>query len=111
VARTGPQAEAEVEIENDPEESQVTRPSDLGFPSNTQTGPIPKHREIEVEPIDAAPPQIDPSGMVEIRMAETIEEFTYGNPHYNYLLEAGKRYRVPVDIARYLHSLGYIYTR
>lgn len=109
MARTTPQADVEVEI--DTEESQVTRPSDLGFPSNTQTGPIPQHREIEVEPVNTPPPRVDASGMVEIRMAETIEEFTYGNPHYSYRLEAGKRYRVPVDIARYLHSLGYIYTR
>ena len=28
-------------------------------------------------------------------MAETIEEFTYGNPHRTYRLEAGKRYRLP----------------
>jgi hypothetical protein len=44
-------------------------------------------------------------------MAETIEEFTYGNPHKHYKLEAGKRYRLPVDVARYLNSLGYLYHR
>ena len=32
-------------------------------------------------------------------MAETIEEFTWGNPHYQYRLEEGKRYRVPVEVA------------
>lgn len=114
MARVPQTAEAEVEIDtpDDPDESQVTRPSDLGFPKNTpQNGPIPRHREIEVESINTPPPRIDPNGMVEIRMAETIEEFTYGNPHYSYRLEAGKRYRVPVDVARYLHNLGYIYTR
>jgi hypothetical protein len=106
--RQAPTAEIEVE---DEEESQVTRPSDLGFPKAQQSGPIPVHREIEVESIDPPAPEVDTSGMVEIRMAETIEEFTYGNPHYTYRLEAGKRYRLPVDVARYLHSLGYIYVR
>lgn len=104
-------AGAEVEVERDDEESQVTRPSDLGFPQNTQTGPIPRHREIEVESLAPSPADIDESGMVEIRMAETIEEFTYGNPHRSYKLEAGKRYRLPVDVARYLNNLGYIYHR
>lgn len=106
-ARQAPPAEIEV----DQEESQVTRPSDLGFPQATNPGPVPVHREIEVESIDppTAPP--DTSGMVEVRMAETIEEFTYGNPHYTYRLEAGKRYRIPVDVARYLLGLGYIYSR
>ena len=106
-------AEAEVEIdpEMDPATSEVTRPSDLGFPKNTQTGPIPRHREIEVEALDPKPEPPDEQGFVEIRMAETIEEFTYGNPHYTYRLEAGKRYRIPVDVARYLNSLGYIYHR
>ena len=34
-------------------------------------------------------PQVpDDDGMVQIRMAETIEEFTYGNPHQHYNLEA-----------------------
>jgi hypothetical protein len=111
VASRTQQPTAEVEVETDGEENQVTRPSDLGFPQNTQTGPIPQHREIEVEPIDrpAAPP--DQHGMVEIRMAETIEEFTYGNPHVSYKLEVGRRYRVPVGVARYLNSLGYLYHR
>ena len=44
-------------------------------------------------------------------MAETIEEFTWGNPHYQYRLEEGKRYRVPVEVARYLYNLGYVYRR
>jgi len=107
--RTAPSAEIEVDQE---EESQVTRPSDLGFPAApTQSGPIPVHREIEVESVEPPKAEVDQSGMVEIRMAETIEEFTYGNPHYTYRLEAGKRYRIPVDVARYLHALGYIYSR
>ena len=42
-------------------------------------------------------------------MGETIEEFTYGNPHVHYNLEEGKIYRVPADIGRYLDSLGYVY--
>jgi hypothetical protein len=49
--------------------------------------------------------------MVEIRMAETIEEFTYGNPHMHFKLEQGKRYRVPAHIGRYLASLGKVYQR
>jgi hypothetical protein len=108
------QAPAEIEVEQQAppqEENQVTRPSDLGFPQAVQTGPIPQHREIEVEAVEPPKAEIGPDNMVEIRMAETIEEFTYGNPHYVYRLEAGKRYRVPVDVARYLHSLGYIYIR
>lgn len=88
------QAEAE-------EESQVTRAADLGFN-------IPS-REIEVEPIREAPVKVDDQGFVVIRMSETIEEFTYGNPHIMFNLERGKRYRVPVHIAQYLDSLGYVY--
>jgi hypothetical protein len=81
------------------EESQVTTSADLGFRS----------REIEVDPIEEAPPTPDDQGMVVIRMAETIEEFTYGNPHMHYKLEAGHRYRVPAHIGRYLDSLGKVY--
>ena len=86
--------EVEIDPEMDPAKSEVTRPSDLGF----RTGP----REIEVEPVNDPPPEVDDQGMVEVRMAETIEEFTYGNPHVSYPLEAGKRYRVPRHIAAYL---------
>ena len=86
----------------DPATSEVTRPSDLGFG---------RRREIEVEPIKDPPPRVDADGMVEIRMAETIEEFTYGNPHIAFRLEAGKRYRVPRHIAAYLWDLGKLYTR
>ena len=102
------QTEAEVEIDPDmdPATSEVTRPSDLGFKTN-----LPQHREIEVEALEDKPEPPDARGYVEIRMAETIEEFTYGNPHYQYRLEEGKRYRVPVEIARYLNSLGKIYHR
>lgn len=87
----------------DPDLSEVTRPSDLGF--------APKPREIEVDLIDEPPPELGSDGMVEIRMAETIEEFTYGNPHMIYKLEQGKRYRVPAYIASYLHGLGKLYQR
>lgn len=80
------------------EEDQVTRPSDLGF------GP---RREIEVDSIQPiAPQQADEDGYVEVRMAVTIEEFTYGNPHTFHKLEEGKRYRMPVHIASYLYNLG-----
>ena len=111
MATRQPTAEVEVDPEMDPATSEVTRPSDLGFPSNTQTGPIPQHREIEVEALATPPPQPDAMGFVEVRMAETIEEFTYGNPHRAWRLEQGKRYRLPYDVAVYLDSLGYLYHR
>lgn len=101
--------EAEIDRPEEEEENQVTRPSDLGFPS--AQAPVPRHREIEVEALNDPPPQIDASGFVEVRMAETIEEFTYGNPHYTYRLDAGKRYRLPLEVARYLNGLGKIYQR
>lgn len=106
------EVEAEIPEDLDPSKSEVTRPSDLGFPKaqTGQAGGIPVHREIEVEALETRR-DVDSSGMVEIRMAETIEEFTYGNPHYTYKLEAGKRYRIPVEVARYLNNLGYIYHR
>ena len=88
--------------EMDPANSEVTRPSDLGFGGR---------REIEVERLHDEPIAPDGDGMVEIRMAETIEEFTYGNPHISYKLEAGKRYRVPMHIAAYLFDLGKLYLR
>jgi len=103
---TRQQQEAEVEVEIDPDmdpaTSEVTRPSDLGFPSAQPP-------EIEVEPVrDPVAPTgyYAPGTLVEIRMAETIEEFTYGNPHRHWPLEAGRRYRVPVEIANYLYHLG-----
>lgn len=86
----------------DPALSQVTRPSDLGFG---------KAREVIVEPLQELPPVASPDGWMEVRMVETIEEFTYGNPHYMVKLEAGKRYRVPVHIGRYLMDLGKVYQR
>ena len=82
----------------DPEENQVTTSKDLGFGT----------REIEVEPIREVAQPPDDQGFVTIRMAETIEEFTYGNPHVSYNLKAGHRYRVPVHIAQYLDALGYL---
>lgn len=93
----------EIDPEMDPGTSEVTSPSDLGF--------TPKFREIEVDPIAEVPQPVDSDGMVEIRMAETIEEFTYGNPHMHFKLEQGKRYRVPAHIGRYLASLGKVYQR
>ena len=93
--------EVEIDPEMDPATSEVTRPSDLGF----------GRREIEVEPINDPPPAVGEDGMVEVRMAETIEEFTYGNPHVSFRLEAGKRYRVPRHIAAYLWDMGKLYVR
>ena len=78
------------------EENEVTRPSDLGFGS----------REVEVEPLIEEQVEVAHDGTVVVRMAETIEEFTHGNPHFHTKLEAGKQYRMPVEIARYLHSIG-----
>lgn len=96
MARTGT---TDLTDQAETEENEVTRPSDLGF----------GQREIVVDSIQeqAAPP--DESGFVVVRMAVTVEEFTYGNPHITYHLEAGKRYRMPVDIARYLWSLDKLY--
>jgi hypothetical protein len=87
-----PTNEPEVQYED---ENEVTRPSDLGF------GP----RNVEVQPVEM-PREVGADGMVQIRMARTIEEFTYGNPHVHYPLEEGKIYRMPVDIARYLYGIG-----
>jgi hypothetical protein len=97
------QQQVEIDPEMDPDLSEVTRPSDLGFG--------PRHREIEVESLSEPAAQPDEDGMVEIRMAETIEEFTYGNPHLFFKLEEGKRYRVPIYIAQYLSGLGKLYHR
>jgi hypothetical protein len=94
--------EVEIDPEMDPATSEVTHPSDLGFG---------RRGEIEVELINEPPPEVGADGMVEIRLAETIEEFTYGNPHVAYKLEAGKRYRVPRHIAAYLWDMGKLYTR
>lgn len=81
------------------QENQVTTPADLGF----------RTKEIEVDPIQEMPPQVDDRGFVVIRMAETVDEFTYGNPHLHYKLEQGHRYRVPAHIGAYLDSLGKVY--
>ncbi len=83
----------------EPEENEVTRPSDLGF----------GQREIVVDAVQERANPVGEDGMVVVRMAVTVEEFTYGNPHITYHLEAGKRYRMPVDIARYLWSLDKLY--
>lgn len=83
----------------EPEQDEVTRPSDLGF-----TRP-----EIEVERVQVQPQVPDEDGTVQIRMGRTIEEFTYGNPHVHYHLEEGKIYRVPRGIGAYLDSLGAVY--
>jgi hypothetical protein len=96
-----PPTEIRLDPEFDPALSQVTRPSDLGFG---------KAREIEVEPLQELPQQVV-NGFMDIRMAETIEEFTYGNPHYMVRLEQGKRYRVPAHIGQYLISIGKVYQR
>jgi hypothetical protein len=90
------------EPEQAEEEDRVTTSADLGFKTTVS-------REIEVDPIQEVPQPPDEQGFVIIRMAETIEEFTYGNPHMSYHLKQGHRYRVPVHIAQYLDALGYLY--
>lgn len=95
--------EVEIDPEMDPATSEVTGPSNLGFRTD--------RREIEIEAINDPPPVVGEDGLVEIRMAETIDEFTYGNPHVSYKFEAGKRYRVPRFIAAYLWDIGKLYTR
>jgi hypothetical protein len=82
------------------EEDEVTTPESLGFK---------RSREIEVERVQAQPEVPDDDGYVQIRMSQTIEEFTFGNPHVHYHLQEGKIYRVPAGIGRYLDSLGYVY--
>jgi len=85
----------------EPEQDEVTRPSDLGF------GP---QREIEVDRVQLPPQFPDDQGFVQIRMNTTIEEFTYGNTHQQPVrLERGKVYRVPRHIAGYLDSLEYVW--
>ena len=82
------------------DDAEVTTPTSLGF----------VHREIEVDPITPVTTQPDDEGYVEVRMAMTIDEFTYGNPHVHQKLEAGHRYRMPTYIAQYLHDLGKLST-
>ena len=110
---TKPRSEVEIDPEMDPETSEVTRPSDLGFPTvqDQLKRQDPRYEEIEVEPVRQPSIIPDENDMVEIRMAKDIEEFTYGNPHRAYHLEEGKRYRVPREIAAYLWDLGYVHTR
>ncbi len=93
------------EVAPDLEQDQVTGPESLGFVRR------PPEIEIEVQPLQDERPQVDPNGMVEVRMARTIEEFTYGNPHNSYRLEAGKRYRLPLYVAEYLDGLEALHHR
>ncbi len=93
------------EVAPDLEHDEVTGPESLGFVRR------PPQVEIEVERLQDERPQVDPNGMVEIRMARTIEEFTYGNPHNSYRLEAGKRYRLPLYVAEYLDGLEALHHR
>ena len=81
------------------EEDEVTTTADLMLTP----------REVEVEPVRDAPQPPDAEGMVVIRMSETIEDFTYGNPYMHAKLEAGRQYRMPRHIASYLDGLGYVY--
>jgi len=91
------------DVAPDLEHDEVTGPESLGF--------VRPEVEIEVERLHDEPIQVDPEGMVEIRMARTIEEFTYGNPHNSYRLEAGKRYRLPLYVAQYLDDLEALHHR
>ena len=100
MARVTQEPEAPAQAETDEEVNEVTRPSDLGFGNR---------REVEVEPINVPAPRPDDDGYTVVRMAVTIEEFTYGNNRGPVELTAGKMYRVPIHIAQYLHSLGKLY--
>jgi hypothetical protein len=97
-----PETKITIPAEMNPDLSEVTRPSDLGFG---------QAREVIVEPLQELPPQEVVNGWMEVRMSETIEEFTYGNPHYMVKLEQGKRYRVPAHVGQYLIDLGKVYQR
>lgn len=97
-----PRTTQQAEEPQQAEENEVTTPESLGFQ---------RSREIEVERVQVAPQAPDDQGFVQIRMAQTIEEFTFGNPHVHYHLEEGKIYRVPAGIGAYLDSLGYVYHR
>ena len=96
VTKTTQQPEAPEQVE----ENEVTRPSDLGFGAR---------REVEVEPVNVPAPRQDDEGYAVVRMAVTIEEFTYGNQRGPVELTAGKMYRVPIHIADYLYKLGKLY--
>ena len=98
-ARTTQQPEAPEQANIEDEVNEVTRPSDLGF----------TRREIEVEPVNVPAPVAGDDGYTTIRMAVTIEEFTYGNNRGAVELKAGKIYRVPIHIAEYLYTLGKLY--
>jgi hypothetical protein len=98
-----PQNEPEPQVAH-PDEPQPEEENEV-----TTTADILGTREIEVSPVQEPPAQIDPEGMVVIRMNTTLEDFTYGNPHMHFRLEEGKRYRMPVHIARYLDGLGYVW--
>lgn len=82
-----------------PEDNEVTTMADLM--GNT--------REIVVDSITEVPDAGPRSDMQIIRMNTSLDDFTYGNPHVHYKLEAGKRYRMPRHIASYLDGLGYVW--
>jgi len=75
----------------------------------TTTADLLGGREIEVDPVAPVMPKSDNQGMVLVRMNTTLEDFTYGDPHTHWKLEAGKRYRMPRHIAIYLDDLGYVW--
>lgn len=91
------------QVATEDDENRVTGPESLGF--------VRPEVEIITETVPRERPQVDPEGMVEVRMARTIDEFTYGNPHRHYHLEAGKRYRLPLHVAQYLDGLEALHHR
>ena len=93
----------------DPQVANPNEPEPAQESEITRTSDILGTREIEVEPVHEAPQRPDEQGFVVIRMSETIEDFTYGNPYMHVKLEEGKRYRVPAHIAGYLDGLGYVW--
>lgn len=67
------------------------------------------HREIEVDPVQPLNLKGNKNSKVTIRMNTTLDDFTYGDPNTHYKLEAGKRYSMPIHIAKYLDGLGYVW--
>ena len=67
-------------------------------------------REVVVDDIEEVTPEpVTREGMVIIRMNETLDAFTFGDPKKPMKMEYGKQYRVPAEIANYLDGLGYVW--
>ena len=97
--RATEEVETDDELETEPDEQTLTTINN-----------IMGRREIVVDDIEeVAPSPPDHQGMVVIRMNETLDAFTYGDPKKPLKMEYGKQYRVPAEIANYLDGLGYVW--